>query len=69
MVAMARYLSGLKPAFQDILSFHSIWTVSEAYNRYLMIEKQIARRAYMQSQSFGKARSTTVNNLGGPTTT
>ena len=50
---VARYLSGLKLPIQESLSLHSIWTVSEAYNRALMVEKQFSRRSFAKSQPFG----------------
>ena len=44
---VARFLSGLKPPIQDALSLHQLWSVSEAYNRALMFEKQLARKAFV----------------------
>lgn len=37
------YLNGLKPSIQDLLTLHSIWTISGAYNHALLIEKQQTR--------------------------
>lgn len=41
---MARYLGGLRQSLHDVLSMHSFWTVSEAYQRALIAEKQQNRR-------------------------
>ena len=65
---VARFLSGLKPPIQDALSLHQMWTVSEAYNRALMFEKKLARRAFVQFQAYGGSRSTQVSIEGRPTT-
>ena len=40
---VARYLEGLKQSLQDALSLHSLWIVSEAYQRALVVEKQQSR--------------------------
>ena len=58
---VARYLSGLKLPIQESLSLHSIWTVSEAYNRALMVEKQFSRRSFAQSQPFGETKPNGTN--------
>ena len=58
---VARYLSGLKLPIQESLSLHSIWTVSEAYNRALMVEKQFSRRSFAQSQPFGGTKPNGTN--------
>jgi hypothetical protein len=42
---VARYLSGLKPPIQDALCMYPIWSISEAYNRALIIEKQLTKKA------------------------
>ncbi|KAJ0977916.1 hypothetical protein J5N97_013390 [Dioscorea zingiberensis] len=36
---VARYLGDLYQPLQDVLSLHSLWTVSEAYQRALTVEK------------------------------
>ena len=41
----ARFLSGLKLGIQDQLMFHTCWTLSQAYNRVFMVEKQLARKS------------------------
>lgn len=41
---VARYISKLKPSFQDALDMQTLWTVSEAYNRALVAEKQEKRK-------------------------
>ena len=50
---VARFLSGLIPPIQDALSLHRLWPVSEAYNKALMFEKQLARKAFVQFQAYG----------------
>ena len=49
---VARYLSGLKPSIQDVLSFQSLWNMSEANNRALLVEKQQTRLA-LRSRQWG----------------
>uniref|UniRef100_A0A2N9IR32 CCHC-type domain-containing protein n=1 Tax=Fagus sylvatica TaxID=28930 RepID=A0A2N9IR32_FAGSY len=46
---VARFISGLKLNIQDQLVFHTCWTLSQAYNRALMVEKQLARRSMVPS--------------------
>jgi hypothetical protein len=41
---VAQFISGLKIHIQDVLCLHTCWTVSEAFNRALLIEKQKSRR-------------------------
>ncbi|KAE8676682.1 putative CCCH-type zinc finger family protein [Hibiscus syriacus] len=41
---VAWYLGGLRQPLQDVLSLHSLWSVSEAYQRALAVEKQQNRR-------------------------
>ena len=53
---VARYLSGLTPPIQDALCMYPIWSISEAYNRTLIIEKQLTKKA-LQSQPFGSTRN------------
>ena len=65
---VARFLSGLIPPIQDALSLHRLWPVSEAYNKALMFEKQLARKAFVQFQAYGDSRSTQVSTQGRPTT-
>ena len=65
---VARFLSGLKPPIQDALSLHQLLFVFEAYNRALMFEKQLARKAFVQFQAYGGSRSTQVSTQGRPTT-
>lgn len=42
---MAHYVGGLHQPLQDFLSHHTLWNVSEAYQRALAIEKQKNRRS------------------------
>ena len=46
---VARFISGLKLNIQDQLVFHTCWTLSQAYNLALMVEKQLARRSMAPS--------------------
>ena len=64
---IARFLSGLKPSIQDALSLHQLWSVSKTYNRALMFEKQLARKAFLQFHAYGGSKSTQVSTQGRPT--
>ncbi|KAE8676344.1 putative CCCH-type zinc finger family protein [Hibiscus syriacus] len=46
---VARYLGGLRQPLQDVISLHSLWSVSEAYQRALAVEKQQNRRPVIRS--------------------
>lgn len=56
---VARYISKLTPTIQDALAMRSLWTVSEAYNRALVAEKQEkkkfsrSRQQYQGSSKYG----------------
>ena len=65
---IARFLSGLKTLIQDALSLHQLWSVFEAYNKALMFERQLARKAFVQFQAYSGSKSTQVNTQGRPTT-
>ncbi|KAG5545067.1 hypothetical protein RHGRI_017512 [Rhododendron griersonianum] len=43
---IARYISGLTITIQDALAMQTLWTVSEAYNRALVAEKQEKRKFF-----------------------
>ena len=58
---VARFISGLKIHIQDVLCLHTCWTVSEAFNRALLIEKQKSRR--VQSYPFTSRNGGTTPNL------
>ena len=53
---VAQYLSGLKPPIQDALCMYPIWSISEAYNRALIIKKQLTKKA-LQYQPFEGIRN------------
>ncbi|KAE8661446.1 hypothetical protein F3Y22_tig00113725pilonHSYRG00321 [Hibiscus syriacus] len=46
---VARYLGGLHQPLQDVLSLHSLWSVSKAYQRALAVEKQQNRRPVIRN--------------------
>ncbi|KAE8672984.1 hypothetical protein F3Y22_tig00111832pilonHSYRG00073 [Hibiscus syriacus] len=46
---VTRYLGGLHQPLQDVISLHSLWSVSEAYQRALAVEKQQNRRPMIRS--------------------
>ncbi|KAG2673927.1 hypothetical protein I3760_13G111900 [Carya illinoinensis] len=46
---VAQYLGGLCQPLQDVLSLHSLWNVSEAYQRALAVEKQQNGRPVIRS--------------------
>ena len=50
---IARFLNSLKTLIQDALSLHQLWSISKAYNKALMFEKQLARKAFVQFQAYG----------------
>ena len=54
---VARYLSGLKLIIQDSLSL-------QAFNRALMVEKQLSQRTFLQKQPTKGARTNGAGNLG-----
>ena len=57
---VAKFVSGLKTHIQDMLCLHTCWTVSEAFSRALLIEKQKARR--VPSYPFTSRSDTPVPN-------
>jgi hypothetical protein len=46
---VARFISGLKLNIQDQLIFHTCCSLSQAYNRALMVEKQLAWKSMATS--------------------
>lgn len=61
---VAQYI-GPRQSTQDVLNLHNIWTVSEAFQRALVVEKQQTRgiNRVGSFQDF-KTRSTTKNSKG-----
>ncbi|KAG5527621.1 hypothetical protein RHGRI_028518 [Rhododendron griersonianum] len=49
---VARYISGLTITIQDALAMQTLWTVSEAYNRALVAEKQEKRKFSRSGQQY-----------------
>ncbi|KAG5534031.1 hypothetical protein RHGRI_022247 [Rhododendron griersonianum] len=49
---VARYISGLSITIQDALAMQTLWTVSEAYNRALVAEKQEKRKFSRSGQQY-----------------
>ncbi|XXG62394.1 hypothetical protein AAC387_Pa05g0759 [Persea americana] len=43
---VARYLHGIRPAMQDALAVHPLWTVTEAYQQALAIEN-VQKKSHM----------------------
>ena len=48
----ARYFNGLKPSIQDVLVLQSLWSVLEAYNQALLVEKQQLRGVSRSGQPY-----------------
>ncbi|XP_062146790.1 uncharacterized protein LOC133854571 [Alnus glutinosa] len=46
---VAWYLGGLRQPLQDAISLHSLWTISEAYQRALVAEKKQNKRPVVRS--------------------
>ncbi|KAG5535889.1 hypothetical protein RHGRI_023610 [Rhododendron griersonianum] len=49
---VARYISGLSITIQDALAMQTLWTVSDAYNRALVAEKQEKRKFSRSGQQY-----------------
>ncbi|KAK0582387.1 hypothetical protein LWI29_025033 [Acer saccharum] len=60
---VARYIGGLRVQFQDTLNLFDPYSVAEAHQRVLQLEKQLGRRS---SDAFGNIRSNGHNVVTAP---
>jgi hypothetical protein len=59
---VAGYLGGMRQPLQDALNLHSLWTVSEAYQHALVVEKQQNKRPVVRCDQGNRLVQPTQGN-------